>query len=454
MYFASKMNYTTDILIIDDEPQLRQMLARLLLAEDYSVLQAENVKVGLKELEKNQPLIVLCDVKLPDGNGVEVTKIIKEKYPDTEVILLTAYGTIHDGVQAIKNGAFDYLVKGDDNNKILPLVEKAIGKARLQFKIKELQAKLSGGLTFDNIIGDSTEIKKVIELAKKVAPTNATVLLTGETGTGKEIFAQAIHHASQRAEQAYIALNTSAFSRDILESELFGHKIGAFTGALRDKKGLLEEAHRGTLFLDEIGEMLPDLQAKLLRVLESGEFIKVGETKPQKVDVRIIAATNRNLLEESGNGNFRLDLYYRLSAFQIQLPSLNERRRDIPALAQSFLTVFSNKLNKKVIQMDAAFVEKLQHHHWRGNVRELRNVLERACILTETDTLSAEQLPLDIQFEQWNSYQSISSCAISDMEKQHIRKILAYAEGNKTKAAELLGIGLTTLYAKIKEYSL
>lgn len=448
------MNSTSDILIIDDEPQLRQMLARLLQAEDYSVIQAENVKTGLKELEKQQPLLVLCDVKLPDGNGVEVTKTIKEKYPETEVILLTAYGTIHDGVQAIKNGAFDYLVKGDDNNKILPLVSKAIEKARLQFKIKTLQSKLAGGLTFENIIGTSEEINKVITLAKKVAPTDASVLLTGETGTGKEVFAQAIHHASQRSSHSFIALNTSAFSREILESELFGHKAGSFTGALRDKKGLLEEAHRGTLFLDEIGEMSSDLQAKLLRVLESGEFLKVGETKPQKVDVRIIAATNRNLQEEAEKGAFRLDLYYRLAAFQIQLPSLNQRRKDIPALAQYFLTVFSNKLNKKVNGMDALFTEKLQHHHWRGNVRELRNVLERACILADGDTLTAEHLPLDIQFETWNPHQSAPTLAISEMEKQHIRKVLAYAGGNKTKAAELLGIGLTTLYAKIKEYGI
>ncbi len=448
------MNPQFHILIIDDEPQLRQMLARLLLAEDYAVVQAENVKNGWKELEKSQPLLVLCDVKLPDGNGVEVTKNIKDKYPDTEVILLTAYGTIHDGVQAIKNGAFDYLVKGDDNNKILPLVSKAIEKAKLQFKIKELQSKISGNITFDHIIGESESLQKVITLAKKVAPTDATVLLTGETGTGKEIFAQAIHNASQRVGQPYIALNTSAFSREILESELFGHKAGAFTGALRDKKGLLEEAHRGTLFLDEIGEMSPDLQAKLLRVLESGEFIKVGETKPQKVDVRIIAATNRHLQEESEKGNFRLDLFYRLAAFQIQLPSLNERRPDIPALAQYFLAIFSNKLNKKVSGMDAAFIEKLQHHNWRGNVRELRNVLERACILADGDILTTEHLPLDIQFEQWNPHQSAPSFAISEMEKQHIRKVLAYTEGNKTKAAELLGIGLTTLYAKIKEYNL
>lgn len=444
----------TDILIIDDEPQLRQMVARLLLAEEYSVDQAGTISQGLKSLETNPTLLVLCDVKLPDGNGVEATKIIKERFPATEIILYTAFGAIHDGVEAIKNGAFDYLVKGDDNNKILPLVARAIEKSKLQFKIKALEAQIAGGMTFDQIIGDSEEIRRVIALAKKVAPTDATVLLIGETGTGKEIFAKAIHQASLRAGGPFVAVNTSAFSREILESELFGHKAGSFTGAVRDKKGLLEEAHKGTLFLDEIGEMPHDLQAKLLRVLETGEFLKVGETKPQRADVRIIAATNRNLQEETNQGNFRLDLYYRLSAFQIELPSLNKRREDIPAIARYFVAAFTQKLNKKNLRMDPAFLAKLQKHHWRGNVRELRNIIERACILADDGILNTEHLPLDIQNEEWNPRAFPSSFSMAEMEKQQICRVLAYAEGNKTKAAELLGIGLTTLYAKIKEYGL
>ncbi|MBK7476224.1 MAG: sigma-54-dependent Fis family transcriptional regulator [Haliscomenobacter sp.] len=444
----------TDILIIDDEPQLRQMVARLLRAEDYSVEQAETIGQGLKALEANPTLLVLCDVKLPDGNGVEAARTIKERFPATEIILFTAFGAIHDGVQAIKNGAFDYLVKGDDNNKILPLVARAIEKAKLQFKIKALEAKITERMTFDQIIGESEAIQNVISLAKKVAPTDATVLLTGETGTGKEIFAKAIHQASQRVGGPFVAVNTSAFSREILESELFGHKAGSFTGAVRDKKGLLEEAHKGTLFLDEIGEMPQDLQAKLLRVLETGEFLKVGETKPQRADVRIIAATNRNLQEESNQGNFRLDLYYRLCAFQIELPSLNKRREDIPAIARYFLAALSKKLNKKISRMDPVFLDKLQQHNWRGNVRELRNIIERACILAEGDVLGIEHLPLDIQNEQWAPRPMPSSLSMAEMEKHQISKVLAYTEGNKTKAAELLGIGLTTLYAKIKEYGL
>lgn len=448
------MTPLTDILIIDDEPQLRQMVARLLRAEDYSVEQAGTINQGLKALETNPTLLVLCDVKVPDGNGVEATKTIKERFPATEIILFTAFGAIHDGVQAIKNGAFDYLVKGDDNNKILPLVARAIEKAKLQFKIKALEAKITDSMTFDQIIGESEAIQNAISLAKKVAPTDATVLLTGETGTGKEIFAKAIHQTSQRVGGPFVAVNTSAFSREILESELFGHKAGSFTGAVRDKKGLLEEAHKGTLFLDEIGEMPQDLQAKLLRVLETGEFLKVGETKPQRADVRIIAATNRNLQEESNQGNFRLDLYYRLSAFQIELPSLNKRREDIPAIARYFLAALSKKLNKKISRMDPVFLDKLQQHNWRGNVRELRNIIERACILAEGDVLCIEHLPLDIQNEQWAHRSMPSSLSMAEMEKHQIRKVLAYTEGNKTKAAELLEIGLTTLYAKIKEYGL
>ncbi len=450
-------NFETDlktVLIIDDEPQMRQMLARLLASEGYEVTQSENIKSGLKAQERNFFPVVLCDVKLPDGNGVEATKILKEKYPETEIILLTAYGNIHDGVQAIKNGAFDYLVKGDDNNKIIPLLSKAMDKALLQFTIRELQTKLNGKYSFENIIGKSNEIKEAIELAKKVAPTDATVLLTGETGTGKEVFAQAIHKGSKRNAKSFVALNCSAFSKEILESELFGHKAGAFTGAIRDKKGLIEEAHTGTLFLDEISEMSPDLQSKLLRVLENGEYFKVGDTKPHKVDVRIIAATNRNLKEECDKANFRLDLFYRLSAFQIQLPTLNERKSDMPELATHFLEHFSAKLNKRFSGMENDFVEKLKAHHWQGNVRELKNVMERACILESNETLTVKSLPFEFQINNIPSGTASSAHSLSEVEMQHIRKILHYTKGNKTETARLLGIGLTTLYRKIEEYKI
>ena len=440
----------TSVLIIDDEVKLRGLLARLLRLENYEVSEAGDCETGLKLLTQQSFPVVLCDVKLPDGNGVELTKTIKLQYPHTEVILLTAFGNIPDGVRAIKNGAFDYLVKGDDNNRILTLLAQATEKA-LQ-KNQHSPAQLQENHGFSAIIGQSTPIKQAIELAQKVAPTDASILLTGETGTGKDVFAQAIHSASKRKGKAFVALNCAAFSREIIESELFGHKSGAFTGALKDKKGLLEEAHEGTLFLDEIGEMPLELQTKLLRVLENGEYLKVGSTKTQKVDVRIISATNRNLEQESSAGHFRLDLFYRLATFSIHLPSLNERVEDIPLLAAHFITQFSQKLGKKITGMHAHFSDLLQHHHWRGNIRELRNVLERACILSEQAQLEAENLPWDFHHNLNHSSEGLVS--LRDMEKRHISRMLEHTQGNKTRAAELLGIGLTTLYAKIKEFNL
>ena len=276
------------ILIIDDEEQLRRLMARIIGLEGYEVAEAPDCASGMKTLRRYDPDVVLCDVKLPDGNGVEMVGRIKEAAPATEVILLTAYGNIPDGVQAIKNGAFDYITKGDDNNKILPLLSRAAEKAEMQRRLTRIENKLSEEHSFDRIVGDSEVLRRAVDLARKVAVTDTSVLLTGETGTGKEVFAQAIHHASRRAKGAFVAINCSAFSRELLESELFGHRAGSFTGAAKDKKGLFEEADKGTLFLDEIGEMPVELQAKLLRVLESGEFIKIGETRPTRVDVRLI----------------------------------------------------------------------------------------------------------------------------------------------------------------------
>lgn len=440
-----------NILVIDDEEQLRKLLSRLLNLEGYTLFEAGTVRNALRILEKEDIHIVLSDVKLPDGNGVTLVETIKQKYPQTELILLTAYGNISDGVQAIKNGAFDYITKGDDNNKIMPLVSKAMDKALLQFRIRDLERKIGGKYNFDNIIGDSGAIRNAINLARKVAPTDVTVLLLGETGAGKEVFAQAIHAASQRSAEPFVAVNCSAFSKEILESELFGHKAGAYTGALKDTKGFFEEARGGTIFLDEIGEMAVELQAKLLRVLETQSFYKVGESKPTQTDVRIIAATNRNLEEEINGGNFRADLFYRLSAFQVRLPSLQERKKDIPALALFFLQQVSPKLNKRISRISDAFLDALQQHTWKGNIRELRNVIERAVILSEGDTLDVNALPLDFRLEDEGETATLSLAAI---EKRHIARVLHYTNGNKTKAAEILQIGLTTLYNKLKEYGL
>jgi len=441
-----------NILIIDDEEQLRKLLVRIIGLENFMVEEAGTIKAGFDYLERKQIDVVLCDVKLPDGNGVEFVKAAKNKYPLTEFILLTAYANIPDGVLAMKNGAFDYIMKGDDNDKIVPLLHRAMEKVQLHKKVEQLQKQLSNKFSFDTIIGNSVPIQEAVTLARKVAATDATVLLLGETGTGKEVFAQSIHNNGNRNGKPFVAVNCSAFTKELLESELFGHKAGAFTGAIKDKKGLFEEANGGTIFLDEIGEMPAELQAKLLRVLESGEFIKVGDTKTLKVNVRIIAATNRDLQKEIEAGRFRSDLFYRLSVFQITLPPLRERIKDIPVLANHFVSVFAAKTNKSVPVLQKEYLEALQHYNWPGNIRELKNIIERSVILNDESQLSAKNLPVELQTETDNHFTSAFDLAA--VEKQHIKKVLVYTKGNKTETARLLNIGLTTLYRKIEEYHL
>jgi two-component system, NtrC family, response regulator len=440
------------VLIIDDEEKLRQLLTRIISLEGFTVLEAGNLSAASKVLEKENVDVILCDVKLPDGHGVDFLKQVKPKYPAVEIILLTAYGNIPDGVQAMKNGAFDYITKGDDNDKIIPLLNRAIEKVQLHKKVEQLQKQLNNKYSFDTIIGESVPILQAIELAKKVAATDATVLLLGETGTGKEVFAQAIHNNSIRANKSFVAVNCSAFSKELLESELFGHKAGAFTGAVKDKKGLFEEANGGTIFLDEIGEMPAELQATLLRVLETGEFIKVGDTKTLKVNVRIIAATNRDLQKEIETNHFRSDLFYRLSVFQIILPSLRERIKDIPALANHFAMLFAAKTNKPVPVLQKEYLEVLQHYNWPGNIRELKNIIERSVILNDEQQLTIKNLPVELQAAHPQSLHS--AFELAGAEKLHIQKVLTYTNGNKTEAARLMGIGLTTLYRKIEEYHL
>ena len=446
---------SNNILIIDDEEKLRTLLARIISLEGFEVQQAADCKTAWKKLEQFDIDVVLCDVKLPDGNGVELSKKIKEKFSITEIILLTAYGNIPDGVQAIKNGAFDYITKGDDNNKIIPLLYRAIEKVDLAKRVKQLEKQLGEKHSFDKIIGKSKSIQKAIDLAKKVAITETTVLLTGETGTGKEVFAQAIHQESSRNKNNFVAINCSAFSKDLLESEMFGHKAGAFTGANKDQKGLFDEANNGTIFLDEIGEMALDLQAKLLRVLETGEFIRVGETKPTKVNVRIVSATNRDLQKQIEQGYFREDLFYRISTFQIQIPPLRERIIDIESLANNFIWAYSIKTNKKIKSVSKEFIEALKQHIWKGNIRELKNVIERSVILSD-DELQIDTLPLEMQknTNPTKNGKTLSAFDLASAEKIHIQKVLNYTNGNKTKTAELLNIALTTLYRKLSEYSL
>ena len=459
------------VLIIDDEKQILGLLSRIIGLEGYEVLQAATCKAGLRQMEQHSPEVVLCDVFLPDGNGVDLVSDLKKLRPLSEIILLTAHGNIPDGVQAIKNGAFDYITKGDDNNKIIPLVAKAMEKASAAYQQQKKEATFVGRqYSFDTIVGKSPAIQAAIALAQKVSATEVPVLLTGETGTGKEVFAQSIHQHSSRKGKSFVAINCSSFSRDLLESEMFGHKAGAFTGALKETKGLFEEASGGTIFLDEIGEMAFDLQAKLLRILETGEFIKIGDTKPTKVDVRIIAAsiynfiihiiifiwiyTNRDLEKEIELGHFREDLFYRLSVFQIHLPALRERVEDIPLHIKAFVSAFSSKMGKNIRTISPEYIDALKKRAWKGNVRELRNAIERSLIIADGDTLTLDALPLNMQTSSAASTESYSGFDLSGVEKMHIQKVLKYTKGNKTETSRLLGIGLTTLYRKIEEYGL
>ena len=438
------------VLIIDDEKKICSLLARIIELEGFKVFQANTGKEGLKTLTMQEVDVVISDVKLPDINGVELVKEIKKIKPYVEVINLTAFGTISDGVMAMRNGAFDYITKGDDNDKIIPLVYKAMDKVKLQRRVYELENKIIKKHSFSSILGQSKAMKEALDLAQKVSATDTTVLLLGETGTGKEVFAQAIHYESPRKMKPFVALNCSGFNPELLESELFGYKQGAFTGAMKDKRGLLEEANEGTLFLDEIGEMNLDLQAKLLRVLENQTFIKVGDTHTSKVNVRIIAATNRNLKEEAEAGRFRLDLYFRLSVFSIELPNLSQRKTDILMIAKHYLKEFAFKVNKPDFVMDEGFTELLMKHVWKGNIRELKNVMERVVILADGNIVTASLLPYEFHAET----QEEDSMKMQVIEKQHINKVLKHTRGNKTETARLLGIGLTTLYRKMEEYKI
>ena len=387
------------ILIIDDEEQLRRLMARIIGLEGYEVAEAPDCASGMKTLRRYDPDVVLCDVKLPDGNGVEMVGRIKEAAPATEVILLTAYGNIPDGVQAIKNGAFDYITKGDDNNKILPLLSRAAEKAEMQRRLTRIENKLSEEHSFDRIVGDSEVLRRAVDLARKVAVTDTSVLLTGETGTGKEVFAQAIHHASRRAKGAFVAINCSAFSRELLES---------------------------------------------------GEFIKIGETRPTRVDVRLIAATNRDLEKEIAAGNFREDLYFRLSVFRIHLPSLRERPGDIAGYIRVFAAQFADKMGRRIDSIDADYIAALERHTWHGNVRELRNAVERSMIMADGNRLTADCLAPEFHAAAGSA--DPDSLALDDLERRHILRVLEHTRGNKAEAARLLGIGIATLYRKLDGY--
>lgn len=453
------------ILIVEDEANLRGLLAKILSLEGFTIFEAADVATG-KDILKNELIhLVVTDVMLPDSNGIDFTKFIRNEYQLIEVIVLTAFGNVKDGVQAMKLGAFDYITKGDGDEKLPLIATKAMEKAILNRQVLELEYKLDAKSSFGKIIGNSKAIQRMIDLAKKVAVTDTTVLLLGETGTGKELLAEAIHLASRRRKGPFITINCAAIPKDLQESELFGHKKGAFTGASVDKKGYLEVADRGTIFLDELGEMSPDLQAKLLRALENRIINRVGDTEPIPVDIRVIAATNKNLIDNEDNG-FRRDLYYRLSTFTIELPPLRERKEDISLLALRFLKEMVEKTNREITSIDSKFIQHLEDYDWPGNIRELRNVMERAIILTDGVELTSNTLPDEILKDQSgsivaehdyyneNGNEEEINIDLKSVEQEHIMRVLNMVKGNKSEAAKKLDIGLATLYRKLKEYNL
>ncbi|MBK6772004.1 MAG: sigma-54-dependent Fis family transcriptional regulator [Ignavibacteria bacterium] len=444
------MTEKRSVIIIDDESNIRNLLSRILSLEGFEVNTFANAKEGLNSVDKESYDVALIDVKLPDIDGIELTRLIREKSPDTEIIVMTAYATIKDGVEAIRRGAMDYIEKGRDEEEIILKVKQAAEKAGLKHKIKQLQSRIDKNLSFSSITGKSKQFSDCIELAKKVAVTNTTVLLLGETGTGKELFAQSIHETSVRKDKPFIAVNCSAIPKDLQESELFGYVKGAFTGAINDKKGLFEAAHKGTIFLDEIGDMSPETQSKLLRVLETNTFTKVGDTKITNIDVRVISATNKDLKSQIEKDLFKNDLYYRLNTFTIHLPALRDRMDDLDLLISNFITIYNEKLNKKISSASSEFISVLKEYSFPGNVRELKNIIERAVILSSGDELTAENLPEEI-FVHKNSNE-IHSDSLKEIEQQHILKIYSENNRNKTITAEKLGIGSVTLYRKLKEY--
>lgn len=444
------MSIDKNILIVDDEKNLRNLLERILSLEGYAVKSCETSKEGFAAIENNLYYVALIDVILPDYNGIQLTKEIKEKSPDTEIIVMTAFANIRDGLEAIRNGAFDYLEKGKDEDEIILKVKQAYDKAFLKIKLKELQDKIDRNFSFTSITGKAGSIANAIELAKKVAVTDTTVLLLGETGTGKELFAQAIHESSNRKNKPFIAINCSAIPKDLQESELFGYIKGAFTGAIKDKKGFFEAADGGTIFLDEIGDMSLETQSKFLRVLETNSLTKVGDTKTTHVDVRVISATNKDLKSEIEKGNFKNDLYYRLNTFTIYLPALRERIDDLELLINNFIENYNDKLKKNISKANEDFISGLRKYSFPGNIRELKNIIERAMILCKGNELTKEDLPEEIYQHKYST--EIQSDSLKEIEKQHILKIFSENNSNKSITAEKLGIGAVTLYRKLKEY--
>jgi two-component system response regulator HydG len=448
----------TKILVVDDEPSHRQMLEAVLTADGYEVQQANDGQEAINSVEERFYDLILMDVRMSRVSGIEALKKIKELSPGIPVIIMTAYASVSTAVDALKSGAYDYLTKPLDIEELKILVSKALRQRQLEQENVYLRERLGDRFDFSNIIGRSSAMRDLFETIALVAPTEATVLIAGESGTGKELIANAIHQNSPRTDRPFIKVNCAALPETLLESELFGHEKGAFTGALARKQGRFQLAHRGSIFLDEIGEMSPTTQTKILRVLQEREFEPLGSTQTVKVDTRVVTATNKNLEEEIQEGRFREDLYYRLNVVTLEVPPLRERREDISLLTDFFLKQYAEKNRRLIKGFTPRAMDLLMRHGWPGNVRELENAVERAVIMARGDVISQTELPdtlrkLEAEIEK-ATVDLTPGRSLKEMEREMILRTLEEIGGNRTRSAEILGISRRTLQLKLKEYGI
>lgn len=447
------MNFT--ILIIDDEKNIREGLGTALELEGYDVKLAENGEVGLKLIEKGDVDLVITDLRMPGISGEEVIAKVAGESPGIPVIVLTGHGSIDSAVTAMRNGAYDFLTKPLNLDRLILIVKRALAGRELEIRHSTLKEELDAKTSFESIIGKSAEMLRIFEVVRKAANSKASVLITGESGTGKELIANALHNLSNRRDKPFVKVHCAALSESLLESELFGHEKGAFTGAVARKRGRFELANTGSIFLDEIGEIDQNVQIKILRVLQDRRFERVGGEETLEVDVRIIAATNRDLLQEIAEHRFREDLFYRLNVVHIQVPPLRERKDDIPLLVASFLEEFAKENNKKITGIDARARSALYKYNWPGNIRQLRNCIESAVVMCSGSEITLEDLPPSVSGASDTDMISIPvGITLAEAEKILIQQNLAVNKGNKSKTADILGIGRKTLHRKIDEYNL
>lgn len=447
-----------DILLVDDEKSVCSTLSLFLRKVGYQVAEAANGEEAKDRLKNQFYDLVITDLKMQPMDGLEVLKVAKALNPMTEVVVMTAYSTVESGVEAMKLGAYDYIQKPFNTDEFLLLVAKALERKQLLSEVEQLQEELKEKYRFENIVGNSKEMHQVLTMVSKVAKTDSTILITGESGTGKELIAKAIHLNSRRKNRAFVTINCGALPENLQESELFGHVRGAFTGAIKDKWGLLQEANSGTLFLDEVGETALSTQVKLLRFLQDGEIRRVGDTESIHVDVRLLAATNKDLQQAIEEGTFREDLYYRVNVIPIDIPPLRKRRDDIPLLVNHFLKKYTERIKKKVVSVSPDAMNSLSGYDWPGNVRALENVMERAVILTNHNIIMPEDLPEFIRESQGKTSGSqeiaYGEHTLEELEKDYILNTLEQYKWNQKKASDILGISTTTLWRKLKSYGI